>query len=106
MSSFSLDDIRTAAEAKYGSTDITFGEDTLVLRNALRLSKAERKELMSLQDKIDAGEDQEDLVVGALTLVAKDKAVARKFLKAVGDDMAVLSEVFQKYTGETQVGEA
>lgn len=106
MASFTLDDIRAAADAKYGSTDIEFGSDVLVLRNALKLSKEERKELMATQDKINDGADQDDLVIEALKLVAADKAVAQKFLDLVAGDMTVLSEVFSRYTQGTQAGEA
>lgn len=105
---FTLDDIREAAEAKYGSTDIAFGADmVLVMRNALRLSKSERAELANIQELLDEdGADQEQILADAIVLVAQDKSVAKKFLKEINEDLAILAEVFGKYTGETQVGEA
>lgn len=105
MASFTLDDIYAAADAKYGSTDIPFGDDTLVLRNALRISKEERKALTSIQEKVK--EDPLDSMSEAITIAAADKAVAAKFLKdIVKGDAAILAIVFDKYTGDTQVGEA
>lgn len=104
MASFTLDDIRAAADAKYGSTDIPFGDETLVLRNPLRLSKEERKALTSIQESEDA--DAEDSMIEALTIAAADKAVAKRFLKEVNGDAGVLAVVFEKYTGEAQTGEA
>lgn len=105
MTAFSLDEIRAAADVKYSSTDITFGDDTLVLRNALRLSKAERKDLSEIQDAIK--EDPEEGMAKALTLVAADKKIAAKFIKeAAAGDAAILATVFDKYTGQDQAGEA
>ena len=55
-SSFSLDDIRAAAEKKYGATEIAGAE----LRNPIRLSDDERKALAAAYDKLDVDEDSED----------------------------------------------
>lgn len=114
MASFSLDDIRAAADAKYASTDITFvvaGEDrTLTLVNALRLNKAKRDELMAVQDSADddtaEDKDQEEMVRSMVRLVASNESVANEFLAQVGDDLALLMVVFDKYSKGTQLGEA
>ncbi|MEV5136247.1 phage tail assembly protein [Streptomyces syringium] len=107
MASYSLDDIRTAAEAKYGSTDIELGDETIRLLNPLRLPKATRKELTQLQDLM-AGEDadQEELLSEAIRLVAEHPKAADKLLTAVNGDLAVLAEIFDHYGKGTQVGEA
>jgi hypothetical protein len=110
MATFTLDSIREAAEKKYGSTDIPFGEGKVVrLLNPLRLEKEKRKALMSIQDRLEEeGEevDQEDVLADAIRLVADDKKMADALLKEIGDDLAVLAEIFSTYTGEAQVGEA
>jgi NACalpha-BTF3-like transcription factor len=115
MATFTLDSIREAAEKKYGSTDIEIPEGTVRLLNPLRLSKEKRKALMSIQDRLDTEEkegeekeevDQEEILADAIRLVAEDAKLAEKLLKAVGDDMAMLAEIFSTYTGEAQVGEA
>lgn len=102
-----LDDIRAAAEKKYGSTDIDFGDGVLTLVNPLRLPKERRKALTSIQDRLDEeGADQEEFLAEAIRIVASDKATADKFLDLVGDDLAVLASVFEAYTEDAQVGEA
>ncbi|MEU9057835.1 phage tail assembly protein [Streptomyces sp. NPDC048430] len=109
MTTFSLDDIRSAADAKYGSTDIQIDDKTtVVLRNPLRLSKAERDELGSLQDKLDGDEalDQADVLADAIRLVAKDKKIAEKLIDSIGGDLALLAQVFSTYSKGTQAGEA
>lgn len=107
MASFKLDDIRAAAEAKYGSTDIEVGEETVSLVNVLRLPKTKRDELMAIQEKLDGeGVDQAAVLSDAIRLVAKTEKQAETLLAAVGDDLAVLVELFNKYTAGTQVGEA
>ncbi|QPB09926.1 tape measure chaperone [Streptomyces phage Sitrop] len=107
MASFSLDDIRSAAEAKYGSTDINFGDDVCRLLNPLRLPKAKRNELINIQSKLDGEDvDQEAVLADAIRLVAESDKAAEKLLSAVGDDLAVLAQIFETYGEGTQAGEA
>lgn len=107
MAQFSLDDIKAAADAKYGSTDIDFGDKTLVLTNALRLPEEKREILLSIQDDLQAeGADQVALLRDALRAAATNDVVAEDFLAVVGDDLALLITVFDKYTSGTQAGEA
>ncbi|MFG1602846.1 phage tail assembly protein [Actinoplanes sp. NPDC049265] len=107
MSSFMLDDIRAAAEVKYGSTDIDLGTRVVKLLNPLRLPKKQRAALIAVQEKLNAGDaDQEALLSEALSLVTETPAAAQALLAAIGDDLAVLVEVFSRYSEGTQVGEA
>jgi hypothetical protein len=116
MATFTVDSIRAKAEEKYASTDIELADgDVVSLLNPLRLSKAKRKKLMSIQDELDADEDkdgkkvevdQEKILADAIILVADDATKAKALLKEVGDDMAVLAEIFSLYTGGTEAGEA
>lgn len=107
MASFSLDDIRSAAEAKYGSTDIELGDETIRLLNPLRLAKAARNQLTKLQDLMGGEDaDQEELLSEAIRLVAEHPKAADKLLTAIGGDLAVLAEIFDAYGKGTQVGEA
>lgn len=103
-----LDDIRAAAEARYGSTDIDLGDGTVVkLLNPLRLPKEKRAKLTGLQDRLGVdGADQEALLAEALSTVAESPIKAAKLLKAVGGDLAVLASIFEAYSRGTQVGEA
>src|SRR5690349_8995707 len=85
MATFSLDDIKAAAEAKYGSTDI----DGCELLNPLRLPKKKRDALMDLQHELDKdGADQETLLADAIRLVAASKTKAEKLIEAIDGDLA------------------
>lgn len=111
-SSFTLDDIRAAAEAKYGSTDIKLSDGrTCRLLNPLRLPKDKRDELMKLQDRMDVEEgeeapDQEDVFSDAIRLVAEHPWQADQLLTDLNGDLALLAIVFSNYTEGSQVGEA
>ncbi|MEU0739259.1 phage tail assembly protein [Streptomyces sp. NPDC006134] len=106
MASYTLDDIRKAAEARYGSTDIEVGGTVVRLLNPLRLPKARREELTTLQDRINEGGDQEQLFAKAIRLVAQNETAADALLAEIGEDLAVLAQVFEVYGEATQVGEA
>jgi hypothetical protein len=107
MSTFTLDDIRAAADAKYGSTDIDLGDRVVKLLNPLRLPKTNRNKLREVQDQLGAEDaDQEQLLADALALVAESPAAAKRLLTELGGDLGLLVEVFGRYTEGTQVGEA
>jgi hypothetical protein len=106
MATFTLDDIRSAAEAKYGSTDIDLGNgDVLSLVNPLRLPKDKRDALTAIQESADE-RDNGDVMRDAIRLVASNEAQAERFLAIVGEDLAMLATVFSAYTEGSQVGEA
>ncbi|AGM12192.1 tail assembly chaperone [Streptomyces phage Zemlya] len=105
MASYSLDSIREAAEAKYGSTDIDLGNGVVRLLNPLRLPKTKRDELAKLQDRMDEeGADQETVISDAILLVAESESKGKALLKAVGGDLAVLAQIFETYGKGTQAG--
>jgi DNA-binding ferritin-like protein (Dps family) len=108
--SYSLDDIRAAAEKKYGSVDILVGETTVSLVNALRLPKEKRTALFAVQEELDSDaenqRDQEEVLADALRLVAATDEQAAVLLDAIGDDLAVMAEIFSTYAKGTQAGEA
>ncbi|WP_405057048.1 phage tail assembly protein [Kribbella sp. NBC_01505] len=108
MSSFTLDDIRKSAEAKYGSTDIQLGDgSTCRLLNPLRLPKDKRTELIALQEaQSEDGADTEELLAASLILVADNAKIAGKLIKEIGGDLTVLAEIFDRYNTGAQVGEA
>lgn len=108
MASFTLDDIRAAAEAKYGSTDVDLGDGrVMVLTNPLRLPK-ERRDALTVKQKQgeDDGADQGDVMRDALRIVTSTPANAERFIEIAGEDLAMLATVFASYTEGSQVGEA
>ena len=124
MATFSLDQIKAAADAKYGSLDIPLSDkqgDVVRLLNPLRMSEAQRAELRVIQDKLndisasqegedevseDAVKEQTDLIAEMLLAVAENKTAGQKLLDALGGDLAMTMVVFEQYTEGTQAGEA
>lgn len=114
MATITLDDIRQAIERKYAPVVIEFGDGkSCTLRQALRLPKEDRARLRQLQENVNTeGETEEDLdaAMNALReiirVAATSKTEANALLKAVGEDELVLTEILQKWTDDTQAGEA
>lgn len=116
MAKFTLDDIRAAAEAQYGSYDIDLGDEEVRLLNPMRMSKEKRAELGRLQKRLDeigsADEeelesvDEESVMDEMLTLVCESPAKAKKLLKALNGDLAMKVTIFNEYGKSTQAGEA
>lgn len=107
MANFTLDDIRAAAEKKYGDLTIEVDGTDVVLVNALRLPKEKREVLSTLDKRLaSADEETEDVLREALLLVGKDAKATAKLIDAIGDDMSALLQVFASYNGETELGEA
>lgn len=107
MATISLTDIQEAAQERYADLEVETGDDTLVLVNALRLSKANRKKLFALLDKEDeaedaAPEDIEDVFDDVFKIVASKAHAAT----LIGYDAPVKATIFENYTKATQVGEA
>lgn len=102
-----LDDIRAAAHAKYGSLPIEVGTRKVELLNPLRLPKEKREELSKFQERLDAEDtDQLDVLRDMVRCAADSPAGAEALIKAVGDDLSVLAEIFSEYGKGTSLGEA
>lgn len=106
-----LDEIRETADKKHGHTQVQVGDDIVTLRNVLRLTKQERKELAEVWELISSDDENEDNDLGdaiekVLRKVASSAEEADLLLNAIGDDLAVLLEVFTEWSEETEVGEA
>jgi len=108
MAKFTLDNIRQAAQAKYGSTDIELDDGfTVKLLNPLRLTKARRTELQGLQARLEEeGADQEEILYATVRLVAQNEHAAERLSADVGEDLTVLVEIFRNYSEGTHAGEA
>lgn len=108
MAQFSLDDIRDAAEKKYGTVEITFGDDSVRLTNPLRMSEERREKLGAVQDEINEGDTAEvtEKLAEALRIAAEDVDAANRLLAAIDGDLPTLISVFETYTNGVQAGEA
>lgn len=104
MATLSLDSIREAADKKYGSLVVDLGDETVELKNPLRLSKEARTRLSNLEQ---ADEDADPMdYFGELYEVLAGKEGAKKLLKALGDDVPLHMTLVQSLTQETDLGEA
>lgn len=115
MASYTLDAIRSAADSKYASTDIKLSDEmTVVLVNPMKLSKEKRAALVAINGELTTPEgeepdpdmDQVEIFQRALSLVAATPAQAKALLDQVGDDLAVLAQIFETYGEAQQAGEA
>lgn len=106
--SFTLDAIRDAAEKKYGHTEIVVDEHTTVrLLNPLRLKKDKRDALINIQDVLtEENVDQTEVFGNAIRLVCDDEDAANRMLDMIGDDLALLAEIFSTYSASASLGEA
>lgn len=106
MATFKLDDIRAAAEAKFGHTDIELGDgNTVRLLNALQLPKEKRDLLTKAQDD-NEDRDQVEIFQNMIRIVARSEHEAERLIEAAGDNVAFLVGIFDAYGKSTQLGEA
>lgn len=106
-STFTLDDIRAAAEKAYGTTEIVDG-DVVVARllNPLRLTASKRAALKAAQEGIrateDSGDADQDIIVDhlrdAIRAISETDAQATALLRMAGDDAAILISIFNIYS--------
>lgn len=126
MPTIDLDWFVNTAEQKFGDLTVPIhGENPVTLRNALRLPKELRRELNTVQKRIDnlqsddeavsgaellEGEDQTEamtrLISDALRLLADSKPGADRLLEAVSDNLPALLSIFEEYGRTAQPGEA
>jgi len=117
-SSFTLDDIRAAADEKFGGTEIAGVE----LRNVIRLDKEERAALKAYQEKAKAekaDDDNEDIDEDAIfnelfelvEILVGDPQKSAELRKALCDSKGrpqidLLQVVIEKYTEDQKAGKA
>lgn len=112
-----LDDIRAAAEAKFGATEIPLGDGAVCrLLSPVRMSKAKRAALVELtkskgdEDDETAVDDTEETLVGVIKLAAETEEQANRllaFLTIEGEiDLGMASVVVESFLKAQQVGEA
>lgn len=104
---FTLADIRAAAEKKYGDFPVELGPgDVVVLRNALRLSKSERAALKRAQESMKAEDADEQVLLEDCIRIVAAPGQGQRLVDAIGGDLTVLAETFSKYAEGTEAGEA
>jgi hypothetical protein len=104
---FNLDDIRAAADKKFASVDIQVGDTKVRLINALQLPEAKRDALLAAQKRAsEEGASQVEVLKDCIRIVADTEGGAEALLEQVGDNLAVLVEIFATYNKDTEAGEA
>ena len=108
MAGMQLDDIRRAADEKYGPYVIEGVEGgPVTLLNPIRLSKEKRANLTGLQRvQEDPAADHDRLLRDMVRIVAESTSDAERLLEEIGDDNAVLAELLNAYGRAVQPGEA
>lgn len=103
-STMTLDQIRDAADKKYGATVVDLGDgETVELRNPLRLSKEARDKITSIKE--DEYDDVLDYFREVFEAVA-GKVSTRKLVKALDGDVALYVTLFENYMSGVELGEA
>lgn len=110
MPTITLDSIRESIEAKYEPLRIPFGDQQVELVQAMRLPKAKRDQLGGIQDRINRSDGDTDVAIEGMRDLIRLVAIgpADAFLEAISgdDELAILGEVIQEYSGTTRPGEA
>jgi tail assembly protein len=105
MSRVTLDEIRRAAEQRYGDFDVALPDGTTVtLRSPLRLSREDRQLLGDVGQLADVGDVE--AITEALKIAAKTPAQGERLLAAIGGDLTVAAVLFEQWAQAVSVGEA
>lgn len=108
MPKISLQDIRDAADQKYGPLVIegVKGGDVELL-NPTRLGKEARAAIKSLNSDADGDDgDEGEKLAHLVGLLAKTPAQGKRLLDSVGDDTALLAEIIGQFNESNKLGEA
>lgn len=108
MATFTLDDLKTAAEKKYAPTVIQNGKDEYVLPNLLQVDSARRKKVLGLIEDLDKTEDMDEQlgVINEMLTILTEDGRGEELLALLGDNTALLMELFESWMEGAQVGEA
>ena len=103
-SALTLDDIRGAADKKFGAFPIDIDEaGTIELVNPLRMTKERRDQLSEL--KADDFDDIIDYFEASFAL-ASSEAEAARIREALGEEPALYAVLFESYSSGVELGEA
>jgi hypothetical protein len=106
-----LDALREEIEREFAPLVLQDGNTKYTLRNLLRIPSNDRKAVLAALEDVNAdddGKDVEKAFVALQTVIEKVTAdgKGKDLLKKLGDDLAVLKTVLEKWTEATNPGEA
>lgn len=115
MATFTLDDLRAAADKKYAPTIVEAGDETFTLPTLLRMDADTRTKITKMISKAEelVGEDEsaEDLdaeiqLFSDLVVEAEANGKGERLLELIGGDVAVLVDLVTAWLKDSQAGEA
>jgi hypothetical protein len=94
---FSLNDLKNQIDQEFAPLELEVGKSKIVLRNVMRLGKAERSVVMEAVKKFDADDTDQDVdeVFDAIRTIMRTCAADGKgdtLVNAIGDDLALAGE--------------
>jgi len=108
---FTLDDLNTALEKKYGPFVFSVGKEKFVLQQILRLPKETRQIVKAQLELLDNKKNEldEDEMLAILKAVVEnviegDKA--ERLFELLDNDLVKVTILFEKWAERTQAGEA
>lgn len=108
---FTLDDLNTALEKKYGAFVFQSGRQKFTLVQVLRLPKEQRQIVRAQLELLESQKDElsEDEILAVLKavldhVVQDDKSDA--LMEILGHDLVKVTILFEKWIESSQVGEA
>ena len=114
MATFTIDELRAAADKKYAPTIIEAGDETYKLPTLLRLESKRRKQVIKLLEDLEkdlgdesTGKGLEDTLATFRKLIAEveENGRGQELVDLINDD-AVLIDVVNAWLDGTQAGEA
>lgn len=111
---YTLDNLKSDLDNEFAPVEIDLGNGkTVVLRNVMRMSKAERAQAMAAieatqtidTNTADGVDAMLDALKELLVVVAKDNT-GKALVAAIGDDLALAMKIMGIWSEGTQSGEA
>lgn len=107
MATFTLDELKSTVQKKYAPTVVKNGKDEYVLPNMFQLDSARRKKVL---EKVDALEELEGTeaqleATGEILSLLVDDDRGEELLALLGDNPALLMELFREWMEVSEVGE-
>ena len=114
MATFTIDELRKAADKKYAPTVIEAGDETYKLPTLLRLESDRRKQVIKLLEALETDLDGEDTSKGLeetldtfrkLIAEVEENGKGQELVELIDDDV-VLIDVVNAWLDGIQAGEA
>lgn len=119
MATFTLTDLRNEVSKKYAPTVIENGDDEYILQNVMQMPEKKRRLVTELIEEIGADDkdndedkegadeiDSQTATLRKIIIAAEKNDKGEELLELIGDNVAMLVELFNSWTEGTQLGEA